>query len=424
MKRIGIVTSLYNFDKAYSICSVVENQLKALVKFGYKPILFVLPSFQDDDKVPAGVEIKKVIPQFILEPYHLALNKDVPPTFDEDVRRGVTAFEEHFKDLDIAITHDFILVDDYLPYAACIFKANLPNLKWFHWIHSLPSNRPTEIKSPWEVQFNVPPNSKIVLLNNVEVMRVAERYNGTINDVRVVHNPTDFRTFFKLDPLVEDMVDYFDLFKADIVQVYPLSSTRMVDGKQIHKVIKIFGYLKKLGWNVRLIVPNAHANATAEKDSIRNMLNLAQERGLTEKEVIFTSLIDAPKYESGVPHNIVRDLFLFSNLFIFPTVSENCPLILFEAALSKNLLVLNDDLPVLKDFFGKEALFFKFSSNYTQTTYDNEEGYYEDVAKIIVAEMSRTRSFGSFDKAKREYNFDHIFRTQMEPLFYEEDLKV
>ncbi len=420
MKKIGILTSFYNFEKSYSLCTVVENQLQALIRHGYSPVLFTLPGFKDDEMVPKGTEIRKVVPQFILEPYHLASNGPVPETFEADVQRGQAAFEQHLADMDVVIEHDFMLVDDYLPYAASIHRTNLPKLKWLHWIHSLPSGRPPDIVSPWQCQYAVPSNSKIVLLNNVEVLRVAERYGGTLNDVRVVHNAIDYRTFFHLDPLVEKMVDDFKLNEADVVQVYPLSTPRMVDGKQIHKVIQIFGYLKKLGFNVRLIVPNAHANAQNEKNLIAEMASLASSRGLTDQEVIFTSLLDKPRYELGVSHDIVRDLFLFSNVFIFPTMSENCPLILLEAALSKNLLVLNEDLPVLKDFFGKEALWFKFSSNYTTTNYDNEEVYFEDVAKIILSELSRNRVMSSWQKIRKEYNLDYIFKREMEPLFYEQ----
>lgn len=422
--RVSILTTFYNLDSSYSLASVVINQLTALVKNDYKPIFFVLPSFHDDDKVPAGVEVRKVVPQAILEPYHQHIfekDKNAPASFDDDVKKISAGLIENMKDVDVAITHDWMLVDDYLPYAAAIglVGKEYPKIKWLNWIHSAPSKRPADLKEPWTAQFELMPNSKIVYLNNTDSIMVAERYGGILDDVRVVRNPTDVRTFFNLDPLVSKMIDTFDLLSADIVQVYPLSTPRMVDGKQVDKVIKIFAKLKSQGKSVRLIVPNAHANAQKEKDLIKEMQKLALDKGLDiTKEVIFTSMIEPPKYEAGVSHNVVRDLFLLSNLFIFPTVSENAPLILLEAASCRNLLVLNDDFLPLREFFGENALYFKFSSARVTTTYNDEDVYYNDVAKIIISELARNKPLNAFRDLKQKYNYDEMFK-QIENIIYE-----
>lgn len=419
--KVGVLTTFYSLDSSYSLCGVVTNQLISLVKHGYSPVLFVLPSFKDADKVPEGVELRKVVPQLILEPYHQHIfdkGTNAPASFQSDVDKVVDELGKSMKDIDIAITHDWMLVDDYMPYAYAIQKLELP-IKWLHWIHSAVSGKPSDVEEPWISQYRCPPKTKIVTLNNFDVVRVAERYGTFPENVRVIHNPTDLRTFFGLNKLVQGMIDEFKLFDADIVQVYPVSTPRMVDNKQVHKVIKIFGKLKAQGKNVRLIVCNAHANAEAEKTMIDNMKQLALDNGLDIKtEVIFTSKINPPEFEAGVTHDVVKDLFLLSNLFIFPTTSENCPLILLEAASARNLLVLNDDLGLLHEFFGEQALYFKFSSARQNTTYENEDNYYDDVAKIIISELKNNKPLNAFTKLKQAYNYDVIFK-EMESLFYE-----
>ncbi len=424
-KKCAVLTTFYSWDEAYSLVTVVRNQLTVLLKYGYQPVLFVLPSFNDDSKIPEGVEIRKVIPQCILEPYHKHIfdsNIEVPENFEEDVEKVAKALEEHCQDIDIAITHDWILVDDFVVYGTAIKKANLPRIKWLNWIHSVPSPRPAEIKYPWDCQYTVMPHSKIVFLNNFDVIRVAERYGGEVDDVRVVHNPIDLRTFFNPQPLVQNMIDHFDLLSADFVQVYPLSTPRMVDNKQVDKVIKIFGKLKEHGKSVCLIVCNAHANGDKEKELVVSMKQLASKCGLDPaKEVIFTSMINPPENELGISHEVVKDLFLLSNLFIFPSVSENCPLILLEAASARCLLVLNDDFAPLRDFFGKDALYFKFSSSRVKTEYaGGEDNYYDDVAKIIIGEANRNKPLQAFNTLRQKFNFDSIFREQLEPLLMED----
>ena len=416
-RRVGVLTTFYCWDRAYSLVSVVENQLLALVKHGYETVLFVHDNFKDDDKVPKGVEIRKVIPRFLLVDY--SQNQPIQEGFWEQVKVAKEALEEHLKDIDIILAHDWIFQGWFLNYNVAMRQAQ-PNLKcrWFHWIHSAPSSRPAEIQSPHDCRYKPMPNSKLIYMNDYDALRLAESYDTTLDDVRVVYNPLDPRTFYQFHPLVEKLIDKYSLLDADIIDVYPVSSTRF-DGKQVTKVIQILGELKKQGKSVRFICPNAHANAEREKRAIENLIHYGIEKGLNRQEIVFTSLEEPPKYELGVPREIVRDLFLLSNLFIFPTLSENCPLILLEAVLSKCLLVLNESFPPLRDFFGKDALYFKFGSLRENVTYDNEEKYFSDVAKIIIGELNRNKPLSAFTHLKQRYNYDWIFKNQLEPLFYE-----
>lgn len=419
--KVGIATTFYDLLPSYSLVTVVLNQCHALLRNGYTPVLFVLESFFDDAKVPAGVEIRKVIPQIILEPYAGRNPKNI--TEDQavlDVERIAYALEENCKDMDVMITHDWMLVDTYAPYAAALHLVNdspdLKNIRWFHWIHSHPGIYQS-FSYPWSEQFSIPENHKIVYLNDTDLISVFERYQATINDVAVVHNPVDPRSFFQLQGLSKDIVDALGILDADIIQVYPVSTPRAVENKQVDKLILLFSKFKNMGKKVKLIICNAHANNEVDKILIKGVMDKAHELGLTKEEVIFTSLINPPTFEHGVPHDVVRDLFLLSNLFVFPTTSENCPLILLEAAATKNLLVLNDDFPPLREFFGKDALYFKFGSIRTKTEYKDIDRYFEDMAKIILAELGSNRALNAFTTLKQKFNYDYIFRNEMEPLW-------
>jgi hypothetical protein len=109
----------------------------------------------------------------------------------------------------------------------------------------------------------------------------------------------------------------------------------------------------------------------------------------------------------------------FSDVFLFPSVSENCPLVLLEAALGKNLLVLNEDFSPMKDFVGPHALYFKFDSVTTVTSHPaGEDNYYNDVAKIIKAELGHNMLYRSHREIRQKFNFDYIFKNELEPLLY------
>lgn len=418
--RVGVLTTFYNFDKAYSLCSVVESQLVSLVKYGYNPVLFVHDNFTDDALVPQGVEIRKIVPRFLLVDYS-NVETEVTEDFNQQVDLVLASFRQNFGDIDVMIEHDLIFQGWFLPYCVAIHRyADENGMRWLHWTHSVPNLMPKNTKPPHTYRFLLPQHSKLVYLNNVSLIQAAEAYSLFPKDVKIVHNPVDPRLSWNLHPLVHSLIEKYDLLSADFVQTYPVSSTRMVDGKQLNTVTDIFGKIKEFGYSVRIIVCNAHANDKREKQVIAEMLSHASKCGLSANELIFTSLEDAPKYELGVPRDVVSQLFLLSNLFIFPSVSENCPLILLEAMLAKNILILNDDVGAMREFGQDNALYFKFGSIHNTVSYENREKFMKDVALIIISEMRANRPLRANQHLRQRLNYDAIFRRQIEPLFYEQ----
>lgn len=410
--KIGIFTTFYNIDPAYSLCSVVLDQLTALVKYGYNPILFVLPSFKDDSMIPKGVEIRKVVPQIILEPY-----KDLsyPSHWKEDIKKVKDMVEKNCQDLDYLICHDIFFIDTFLPYNIALRDANI-SAKFLAWTHSAPSDRPVLEDNPHANRYTLPQRTRLIYLNHDKAIALAEMYGAWLKDVRVVHNARDPRTFWNLDPFVISLVDKYSLFDADIISIYPLSTPRMISGKGLDKVIKIHSKLKELGYKTRLVVCNAHANHPRDKGAIADTKVWAADRGITGEELIFTST-EGQEYEHGVSPKVVSDLFRIGNVFIFPTISENSSLVLLEAMLAGNLLVLNKKVGTLLEHAGEHSLYFDF--DYRDNKEENEK-YYLDLAKIIGSEFEINKSLQVKRRALQRHNVDTIFKKEIEPLFFEE----
>lgn len=423
--KIGILTTFYNFDPAYSLISVVTSQLKMLEKHGYEPVLFVLDntSVKDIQKYHAqfkDIEIRPVIPQLILEPYGAGNLENL----ESDVKKAKGAFNSHMQDIDVCLTHDIIFVNSYLPYNIALREAieeNLKDVKWLHWMHSGPSERPNLDGSPFDNLYTLPKNSKLVYMNDTDKIRAAEMYGVWDSDVRVISNAMDIRDLYEFHDITRAIIEENDIMKADVICAYPLSSTRMdKSGKQLSKVITIMGQLKAQGSTVRLIVCNAHANASKEKQEIKRMKEWGLASGLGSKELIFTSLHDVPNNESGVPHQVIRDMFTLSNIFIFPTVSENCPLVLLEAMAGKNLLVLNGSFKALREFALDGAYYVDFGALGNTVNYPEGEGVYlMNVAKLLTAELNNNRIIKANKRLRRYFNIDYIFKQQLEPAIME-----
>lgn len=424
-KKIGLLTTFYNLDPGYSLVTVVMQQLAMLHKYGYEPVLFGLTNFTEEaeKQLPDWVELRKVIPQWILEPYGNTGNI-VPPDFEQNVNDTVKVYEEHFKDLDALIAHDICFINSYLIYNVALKKANLNNLPIFQQIHSGPSAKQTH-PYPWDELWKLPKNTKVIYMNHTEKVSAAEMYGVWEKDVRVVFNPMDLRGMLKLSSLTCNLIEEYKLFEADVIAVYPISTTRMDDsGKAVRKVIAIMGYLKQMGQNVRLVLPNAHANGEREKEAIKTMHQIGQRYGLTDQELIFTSFYDVPNNEHGVPHQVVIELFQIANLFIFPSFSENAPLILLEAAATKNLMVLNEDFAPMKDFVGPEgAYYFRFKSRLiNETQYrgeGGEDGYYKDIAMIVLSDLNNNKAMKGFTTVRKKFNIDWIAKNQLLPALEE-----
>lgn len=267
MKKIGVLTTFSDFNPSYSLCSVVESQLKALVKNGYETVLFTHDNFKDDSKVPEGVEIRKIVPRFLLVDY--SSDQETNEDFELQTQKIYEALKESTKDIDVILEHDLIFQGWFLPYCTAIHKlASEAKIKWFHWVHSVPNTMPDGLKYPHTLRYTLPANSKLVYLNNFHLIRAAEAYRVFPKDVRIVYNPVDPRLFYNLHPLVLSLLDRYAILEADFVQIYPVSTPRMVDGKGLKTVIDIFASLKKQNRKVVLIVCNAHANAEGEKQTI------------------------------------------------------------------------------------------------------------------------------------------------------------
>src|SRR5882672_6573390 len=98
MKRVAILTSFSDFQKAYSLNIIVQYQIKMLLLNGYKPTVIVHESFQPQGIYAHPNVVIKKIPNM---PVHNEVKKD--ETFDQDVAGLEKTFKEILTDIDIVL---------------------------------------------------------------------------------------------------------------------------------------------------------------------------------------------------------------------------------------------------------------------------------------------------------------------------------
>lgn len=241
--KIAIITHFSRCPDSYSPGRATKNLIKMLLKYGNTPVFFT----QEGSKLTQeliGCEVRPVVTRFHREKN--IVNEEAKNKFIEVLKRELTP------DFNLAITMD-LYIDDCITYRESIKESNI-NIKWLHWARS-------GVGHP--INFKMP-NAKYIYMNYADVGHFAKNIGVGSEDVRVVFNEKDPSLIFQWHPVTKMINDKMRLWEKNIIQTYPICTTRM-DAKGLNSIIRVFGELKKLGNDVALIVCNSNGRRRIEE---------------------------------------------------------------------------------------------------------------------------------------------------------------
>lgn len=398
-----------------------------LVSGGYKPTVIVVDGFKAVEMYAHPDVTLAYIP-------HFPVDNDgrLPENYQELVEKTKDALIGVLRDVDICITHDVIYQPAHLVHnlASRELAAELPHLQWLHWIHSatspdilcsVESVRPL-LKQPF-------PNALICYPNYADIPRVAENYGYEEDQVKWVPHPIDVCDYLGFHELSRKLVKEKQLLKPDFVFCYPI---RLDRGKQPEHIIKILGSLKKKGRTAKLVIMDFHSTG-GDKVVYREELKQTAAKWDVLGDVIFLSEFDQ-SLQYDAPRQIVRDLMMISSVYIHPSVSETYSLAAQEAALCKNILILNRDFGPMESIYGKDALYKQFSSALNNVTGRNgstlwtwldgrrmpypedEVDYYGFLASNICYYVDYNMALSEARMIRQERSIEVVFQKYLEPL--------
>jgi len=422
--KIAILTNFMEFTPGYSLTGIAKDQAWMLSRYGHEVHLFVNEKY-NGESFPANVQLRKVIPFAHLKDY--SSESQLSEEHKATVAKTAEVLKRELADFDIAFTHDFVFTGWFIPYGmGCrLAGQELPNLRWLHWIHSVPSGN----RDLWDIP-KYGPRHKIVYPNVVDSLRVAEQFRGQKNDVRVIPHIKDLRSWFDFDEESLEFIDWAPaVMQADIVQVYPASVDRL-SAKRVREVILLFSKIKQQGFSVCLVVACQWATGRQQKQDVDQYKKIASRNGLrVGEEVFFTSDFkwdkekERGKYDVGLPKHILRNLMHCMNLFIFPTREESFGLVLPEASLTSGCMcVVNKSLAMMLEITNYHSLAFDFGSFHTDFKCDDEDRYMRDVAHVIIGRMRQNESLMTKTFMRQRYNVDSVYRKYYEPIMAEAQL--
>jgi len=295
-----------------------------------------------------------------------------------------------------------------------------PNIRWIHWSHSGPSTWPLSAqKGPNKYRFSGMQNSVFVSPNQSMAPGFAKMYNIPLSLVKVVYHIFEPTSFFKFNPISTALVNKHRLLDCDVLAVW---ATRVdhLEGKGIPLAVNFMSQMNKV-CSAKLMFLNSWCSTPEAKAKIERIKNIAAEKGMPPGNLCFSSELE-PKYENGVPPDVVHDLLQISNLFVFPSTSETFSYSLAEAAISKNLLLLNGTLTVMRELAVDSAEYISGTADWggirTDVHYDagSEDGYCIGRAEEIWKEISGNKVLMSQRRWLRDFRAKNIWETQMKPL--------
>jgi glycosyltransferase involved in cell wall biosynthesis len=427
--RIVICTDFFGKFDSYSVSNVAFTEAESFVKLGYDVSMLVRHSYPKDHEVP-GLKFIKAMPH----PTKL----DIDPNFatpgeewkdwKDSAAEAQKVLQEHLEGFDVAITHDWILQNATIPWNWAMRRVNLPNLTWFHRLHSYPTGDRTpesEMNPFTALKSTVPENGRHYLAwaNNGHALWLAERYWADLTKVEVIPLGVDWCQFFGMGKEAENIVTQMDAFNANLVQCYAFCSSR-IQHKGVHYLLQMFGGFKALGQKVKLILCNANSVLEGkERPQLQELANLAKECGLREYEdFCFTSRLNK-SYSAGVSRETVQQLNAISNVFIFPSETETYGLVALEAAATGAFTVLNEDLVPLKEVGGNYSMYLRWDSDHKniRTTIHWEPNAREAMfqyARAIMPMVANNRVLQNKMRVLNEHHSTNIAKKYWEPLFY------
>jgi len=335
-----LLTALNDFVPSYSLTSVILDQARAGAMAGYDVHLAGMQTMAPDRPRISGVTYDPVIPT-------VPWKEDA---IDDDVVKKLrAALHGYLRGMGpaIIITHDLIFQSWYINISKAIHQLDIPDIDWYHQVHSSVGDRPPEDVAQWRA--SCPTGHTMVAVNWSDIPRLAAYYQTPVDSWVTVPNIVDPARFLGVGEHAQHLYDTY-WSDRDVIQTYPLSTPR-ARSKGVGKILEAFAQLKhRQGRRPLLVLVNAHADGHNGREVKLSLDGRARELDLTEQEVVWTSDVFQDMAARGLPRESVRDLFLLSNVFLFPSISEACGLIMLEAAVAGNALILNRSLPVLSDY--------------------------------------------------------------------------
>lgn len=336
--KIAIVTGFDGYDSAYSLCSVVLDQVAGLTRMGHE--------VQTWDLANCHAVIPKRLAASLTPciPVHAMHTQDIDADKVEIVADALEDQIRSFKP-DVIVCHDtvFQVAMKTICEGLARARAHFPSLPAVHMMHSC-----TGDEGPRWGRRCIRDGDRVVYGDRLNLDVIARGFGIDESRITVMHMPRDFGLSAYLTDEVDELIRRHRLHERDIVQVFPASQPRL-GHKGLPDAISVFECLKNKGKDVALIVCDPHARRD-EADAYKS--------DVLGDDLIFTSRQGVERWKDhGLRPRELTGLRTVTNLFVWPSRAEMSSLAVKEAMLAGELLVLNGSVPTNRELARNDAIY-------------------------------------------------------------------
>lgn len=426
--KVAILTMFRTLKSTYSLVGVVKSHVQMLLDGGVEIKILVSEECLDEEKtdifLDSRIEWIKVANTYEGKSIEWKdyFDSEVPldDNLDDKVVFIANEFKKYLGDVQICMLHDILYQSKHYIHNLAIRQMHkqLPHLRYIAFTHSFPYDRPSHITEKIAARYTALPNTIYAYPAQAGIHALAAQYDVPEGLCRVVYHSVALLE--GMSSAVKRLHKQVDLLSSDILIIYP---ARLTTGKQLEKVVQLGGALSVIGnKSVKIIFcdfPCTDTEATSYKERIRE---IGIQYGLTSQQIVFTS---EQGYPTGFPNESVLELFSLSNVYICPSMSESFGLTVLEAAREGNFIILNENVPSLKEI-GKYlgAYFMKWDArcmgySLSQTYEPSEATYYGIHARHILEELKKNSVIKAKTQIRQRFNKEWIWHHQMQPLIQE-----
>ncbi len=394
--------------------TVIQAHAKLFAKHGYPVKLITGSGKQFDPKIPVVVipEMKSL--HLVDKTLHNELqNGNISGNFEKLKISIYGKLKRELAHTRICIAHNVLTMHFNLALTAALVKligesagaGKVPQKQFISWAHDatfLDPHYEREWKNtyPWNL-LAMPINGvKQVTISNLRKRKIARLFKIRQEQVTTVPDGIDPADFLGLSPAGSTLFDKLNLSSYDFVLLYP---TRMVRRKNIELAVKITREMNSKGRETCILItspPDPH-----NKDSIayyKLLKNMAGDLNI-ENKVIFLSEQKINGGKLKVDNCLLRDLYLFSDLLLFPSKAEGFGIPILEAGLCRLPAACSKIAP-LTEIGGKDVLYLDLNDSA------------KTMAEAVIKYLGRSPELRLYKKVMRNYTWESIFSNRIIPL--------
>lgn len=407
--KIGLVHYTYP-PVVGGVERIIEDQAKLFLRHGYRTTVFAGEGINSENQL-----LLLIIPEF----RSLALSH---PDFKEKLLsessfpaefyqlRDVisTKIEKAFADTDIFIIHNILtnILNPPLNAALKDYIKNHPGKRFVAWTHDIALDQQEK-----KVKFQNPDLESLMYqpVEHVRYIAISEFLKQTLTreigftseNIPVIYNGIDVSSFFNFDDLTQTFFSKHNLLNSDLLILLP---SKVMKHKNIDYCVNVIAELKKVVPSVKMIITGKNFPHGKGKYGgyVKLVYDQIKQLDVTENIIFLSDILS--QNEGNFAFDLVKNLYLVSDIVFFLSSYENFGLPLLEAGLSKTP-ILCTTLSVFKEIEDKNIFFVDLARNTPS-----------QVAEKTLEILKENQQIVYFKKIKKIFNYDTIFQNQIIPL--------